>query len=319
MSLYAAILFASALSVDTSSPLAPTLCFDEAHHNVHTAVHGYNKFADLATAQGYILVPLREHWTKKTLETCQLLVVVSPRGAGPDRPLKERGIPPFSSDELSAFRNWLAPGRSFFLATDHPPIGSASRPLADAIAVQLSDAFTEDPDRFDSARDCIVFSRANGGLGHHPILEDVQSVATFLGESLVGPPGSIPLLVLGPRAIDRMRRSDGSVWLDSSPSDPTTSAAGRAQAIALVRNGARAVVLGEAGLFTSLPGQPGISTEGFENQQFATGILRWLGSNREVPPNPSLQRVPPGRARHRSSVRRRTCVASITNSAGWRR
>jgi hypothetical protein len=276
----AVLLVAFAISAAPSS--GQTLCFDEAHQNAHTSAGRYAPFAALARGQGYEVVQLADSWTESDLSGCSLVVSVSPRGAGREGTLQERARPAFTDVEVSALVNWLSAGRSFLLITDHPPIGSAAQPLASRLGIDMSRGFVEDPEHSDPHGGHLVFSRSNGLLASHPITdglgpeERVDTVGTFLGQSLAGPPGAVSILTLGSQAKDRFRQSTDRLWLAPGPGDVLQAAGGRSQGIAFSRGTGRVVVLGDAAMLTSLGANSGFDPPGLDNRQFAINILRWL-------------------------------------------
>ncbi|MGE5234209.1 MAG: hypothetical protein ACM3OB_08855 [Acidobacteriota bacterium] len=269
------------LAPSQAAPLQ--LCFDDAHHNVHSAAHGYAPFADLARQEGFRIETVAEPWNAATLARCDLLVVVSPRGAGREATLRERAAPAFTEPEVAALAEWLGAGHGLLLITDHAPIGAATRPLAARLGIDMSNGFVEDAEHA-AAGGMLVFSRQNGLLNSHPITDGrgkayrVDRIAGFLGQSLAGPPGSVSLLTFGSGARDRYRASTDRLWLDPSPQDLLRPAGGRSQAIAFAFGGGRVVALGDAAMLTSLgPGsESGLDLAGFDNARFAANILRWL-------------------------------------------
>jgi hypothetical protein len=264
------------------APAAGLLCFDEAHHNVHLATRSYAAFVELARGLGYSVRILTRAWSAETLAGCDLVVTAGPRSAGRERPLAERGGPAFTGEEADAAAGWVEAGGGLLLVTDHPPIGTAARPLADRLGVAMSQAFTEDSEHFDPDLRCLVFSRHNGLLASHPITEgrsaaeQVERVGTYLGQSLARPPGSVSLLTLGPGAVDRTRGTDGVTWADPSPGDPLAPAAGRSQALAMTLGAGRVVVTGEAAMLTAHGPASGFEVAGLDNRRFAANILFWL-------------------------------------------
>lgn len=284
------LLLLAAISVPPSAAADPgsVLCFDEVHLNVHRAAATYQPVVRLAAEVGLSLRVLDAPWSAEALAGCGVLLSAGARGAGRDRPLSERGRPAFGEDEVRAVAAWVEGGGSLLLVTDHAPIGGAAAPLAEWLGVEMSDAFTEDPDHQGPQPGELVFSRSAGLLGDHPITrgrspgERVESVSTFLGQSMKGPPGSSDLLILGPNAKDRRRRSpDGFTWADLSPEDPLLPAGGRSQALAMEVGAGRVVVLGEAAMLTErgLAGSP----EKGGNRQFAVNLLRWLSRQLPMP------------------------------------
>jgi len=121
----------------------------------------------------------------------------------------------------------------------------------------------------------LIFSRQNSLLGNDSITqgrnanETVNIVETFAGQSLIGPPGSIPFLKLSNTAVDIL------------PSGQAVSATGRAQGVALQFGKGRVIVLGEAGMMTAqLTGggsiKVGINRPGNDDKQLALNIMHWL-------------------------------------------
>jgi hypothetical protein len=277
--------FAGSPAVDLISEDSGTqvLCFNEAHHNVHTSVRGYTAFAEIARDEGFDVVPLAESWGVSGLTHCDLLVVASPRGAPPEATLREKAKPAFTGQEMDLLDTWLQVGGSLLLVTDHPPIGSAAEPLSGLLGIEVSLGFVEDPEHANPEGGFLVFSRANGLLASHEITdgaspgESVEVVGTFLGQSLSVYGEAVSLLTMGSEAQDRFRRKSNRQWLPPGPDDKLRPAGGRSQAIAMEYRHGRAVVLGEAGMFASRGDGMGIETAGLDNRQFAINILRWLG------------------------------------------
>jgi len=108
------------------------------------------------------------------------------------------------------------------------------------------------------------------------ILNGVDSVVTYLGGSLLGPPNSVPLLTLPPTATDRD-------WLLTTGEYRSREAIGRSQGLAMEFGKGRAVILGEAGMLTSTPGinaningNDGIALQNRGNKNFALNVIKWL-------------------------------------------
>ena len=179
---------------------------------------------------------------------------------------------------------WVKEGGSFLFLTDHYPYGRG-RPAAGQ-AVRRGDEPGPDNrcpefDPGDPAR--LIFTRENGLLGDHPILwgrgssEQINRVVTYSGQSLVGPRGSVPLLLLADTAIDRSMQDNAMV-----------SAAGRCQGLAFVHGKGRVVVLGEAGVLSAqfmANGQPfGMNDPGNDSRQLSLNIMHWLSGPTTVNP-----------------------------------
>ena len=270
----------------------PTVLIDAAHHNYHTAAGNYRPFADLLRNDGYDVVSSARGFRAGTLRGVRVLVIANALGAkgvvamladlvGFHRAL-DADIQAFTAAECDTVQDWVAAGGGLLLIADHAPMGKAAQALAERFGVEMSNCFTEDdkhcvPDHYS----WIVFSRDSGSLLAHAVTdgrgpeERVRSVITFTGQSLKGPPGSVPFLSLGATARDYPTRR-------STYSEGRT-AAGRAQGIALVYGRGRVVVLGEAAMLTAqvfrLPGQEvrlGMEYPGSDNRRLALNILHWL-------------------------------------------
>jgi hypothetical protein len=258
----------------------PRVLFDEGHHNVHTLDKGYQPFAQVLEHDGYQVAPIREPFTEAALRKARVLVVVNPRGGGPEVPLAERARPAFTPEESAAVERWVKGGGSLLLIADHYPIGSAAKPLADAFGVDMSNAFTLDPDQalpeFPGGA-TLAFRRDQGRVKDHPITrgrnakERIDVVHTFTGQSLRGPAGSTALFLFSERAEDAL------------PPDRTgrvSSAAGRCQGLALTHGKGRVVVIGEAQALTAILENDGKTTgfgyPGNDNRQLLQNIMHWL-------------------------------------------
>lgn len=261
----------------------PVVLFDEGHHNAHTATGGYSPFAKLLRNDGY---QLRSHdgpFTQDALRDVSVLVIVNAAGGsnpklfGLNLPFLRRGerdAPAFTDAEVAAVLAWVSEGGSLLLIADHAPFGSAAAKMAKAFDVAMSQGFTEIPDQYPGQRDPseLEFSRTNGLLGEHPILEGrapeerIGRVRTFTGQSLDAP-GAAILFKLPPAAVEFI------------PNEPTARPAGGAQGVALAHGRGRVVVLGEAAMLTAqIEGghRWGMSQKDLDNRQLALNVMHWL-------------------------------------------
>lgn len=296
----------------------PKVLFDEAHNNFHTSSGHYKPFASLITNDGFAVTPNRVKLDKKTLEGYDILLIANALGAARQN-LPDAGNPAFTDEECDAVRDWVKAGGSLLLIADHAPFGSAAQNMATRFGVDMNQGHTSDPDHHDSETgnmSFLVFTRAGKLLGDHPITrgrsanEQINNVMTFTGQSLKGPPGSTPFLVLSDTARDVKRpprdsAAEGATTTDRLPDGRQlppgasvrisqggagmTSAAGRAQAVAFDFGKGRVVVLGEAGMLSAqiVKGAPaqmmgqeevlmGMNRKGIDNRQLALNIMHWL-------------------------------------------
>ncbi|MGD9816839.1 MAG: DUF4350 domain-containing protein [Hyphomonadaceae bacterium] len=248
----------------------PVVLFDEGHGNAGLSRQAYRPFVRLLRNDGYEVRVSQDQLTAQTLAGVSVLVIAQARGAG--------DAPAFTEAEASAVAEWVLLGGALLLVSDPGPFAAAVAPLADRFGVEMHGAETRDQAHADPAIRAtdIVFSGAL--LGEHPILagrtprERVARVGVFSGVSLRGPADSRPLLRLADSAQDRP--------LGASAADAQTSAAGRAQGVAVGFARGRVVVLGDADMLRAYfdnAGEPiGMNRPGLDNRQFALNILHWL-------------------------------------------
>lgn len=255
----------------------PRVMFDEAHNNFHTMDGRYKPFVNLIINDGYRVIRNRSPFTKMSLDSFKILVIANALG-GED--LDEEGAEnsAFSDAEADAVREWVRDGGSLLLIADHAPFGAAATNLAKRFEVDMSKGFTYD--EANSAEDnpsFIIYSRENKLLLPHPITEGrkasekINSVMSFTGQSLVGPKDSQSVLKLADTAQDKPDRE----------SSTSTSAAGRAQAIAFKFGKGRVVVQGEAAMLSAQIAGPerfkmGMNVPGTDNKQYALNVMHWL-------------------------------------------
>lgn len=256
----------------------PRVLFDEAHNNFHTATGRYKPFADLISNDGYHIVRNRKPFTKGGLDTFKVLVIANALGA---EEMDDEGAdqPAFTDEECDAIRDWVKGGGALLLIADHAPFGGAAENLGKRFQVEMSKGYTLDPANsfMPNAPSQLLFSRENKLLQEHPIThgrndsEIIKKVFTFTGQSLKGPKDSFAFMALSDTARDKADRD----------STTDTSAAGRAQGIALKFGKGRVVVMGEAAMLSAqLAGaenrQMGMNVPGSDNRQLALNIMHWL-------------------------------------------
>ena len=268
----------------------PKVLFDEAHNNFHTANGRYRPFARLITNDGYEVTANKKVFSGDSLAGYHVLVIANAQGAGDD---EQRANSAFTEAECDAVRAWVEAGGSLLLIADHDPMGSAAERLAQRFGVSFSNGSTEDAQRHDpqsSDTSQLVFTRENGLLADHAITrgrspaEQINRVMTFTGTSLAGPVEAVALLRLSEAAVDlaptvKVERKGGDTFTTVTYENPT-SAAGRAQGLALEFGKGRVVVLGEAAMLTAQltrDDKPfGMQVPGIDNRQLALNLMHWL-------------------------------------------
>jgi hypothetical protein len=255
----------------------PRVMFDEAHHNFHTTDGRYKPFVDLLMNDGYRVIRNRQPFSKTTLSSYKVLVIVDALGA---EEMDDNGADAsaFTEDECNAVQEWVKSGGALLLIADHAPFGGAAQLLSSRFGVDMSKGFTFDTSNSTPGNpSLLIFSRDNKLLTTHPIIdgrdqnERLNVVESFTGQSLKGPEDSVAILKLSDTAKDTPNRD----------ANESVSAAGRAQAIALKFGKGRVVVQGEAAMLSALvAGQEktkmGMNVPGNDNKQYALNLMHWL-------------------------------------------
>jgi hypothetical protein len=278
----------------------PTVAIDEAHDNFHTLDGQYSPLAALLRSDGYKLVASKVPFEKESLAGIRVMIVANARNlmailAG------DISKPAFTDHECDVLADWVRRGGSLLLIADHAPFGNAADPLASRFGVRMGKGWVFDRASTGGITTQLEFSRHNGLLGKHSIIsgrsnsEKVITIRAFTGQSLTVPAGATILMKLSPTARNAATPADmdaeDSAVRSPQPSTPaygsrSTSAAGRAQGLAMPFGTGRIVVLGEAALLSAqiihyADPKPhdtkiGMNTSGNEDRQFALNIFHWL-------------------------------------------
>ncbi len=265
----------------TKSP--KKLVIDGGHYNLHDIEGTYATLAGALGKSGFEVSGYKGKFDEASLRNTDILIITNPH---PDRidsinqRVRRSGEPPrwaaaatlsaYTEAEASVIEKWVKKGGSFFLILDHAPFGQVGRLLTAAFGIENRFASTYDPLSRDPAVDTTkaittLFTRSKGLIGKHPIMNGVDSVTTYTGESLIGPPGSDVLLQLPSTASDLD-------WVPETKQYRNRSAAGRSQAIAFNYGKGRVVMLGEAAI--TRPSFLSVDNRG--NWKLILNILRWL-------------------------------------------
>jgi hypothetical protein len=254
----------------------PRVLFDEAHNNAETSHGRYKPFADLLFHDGYHLVVNRQPFTKASLASFKILVIVNPLGA---EDVDDEGADgaAFTAAECDTIIDWVRDGGALLFIVDHAPFASAAEVLATRLGVELSKIETSDPANTQKEQNStvIVYSRDNRMLAEHPIIngrsqaERVNRVMVFGGQSLKGPAGAESLLKLPDGAEEKTSEVKGSA---------TT---GRAQGIAFRLGKGRVVMFGDAAMLSAQvsgsDNKPfGMNVPDIDNRQLALNVMHWL-------------------------------------------
>jgi hypothetical protein len=279
----------------------PTLMIDEAHSNFHTAEGRYKPFADLLRSDGYRVIRGMKKFQKEELKGVRVLLISN--ATAPDATDDTSG-PALTEEECDVVRDWVRAGGSLLLIADHTPYGSAAENLGKRFGVDMGKGFVFDFVNSETVPLITVFSRENGLLGTHALLqgrnptEEVKRVVAFTGQSLSVPDGAIALMKLSPTAYESpsgqelqaafTMDSQGKVTRKSENITAHARAvAGRAQGIAMKFGKGKLVVMGEAAMFSAQiirykegdqqqELKMGMNVPGNDDRQFALNVLHWL-------------------------------------------
>ena len=260
----------------------PIVLYDEGHLNTHTAEAGYRPFVELLRSDGYDVRTTKGAISDAHLAGVAVLAIVGARG-----PNDANDAPAFTTAEIDAIDRWVRGGGSLLLVTDHWPYGPAAATLAARFGVRTGNGLVEDAAHADAAMGAstLVFSRENGLLHQHPITDGIQTVMTFTGQSIEGPPEAVAFMALSDEAVEypptspKVTKSGSDVRVEMSYGEPLP-ARGRAQGLALDVERGRVVVLGEAGMLRAQREKNGslvgMNHPGCDNRQLALNIVHWL-------------------------------------------
>jgi hypothetical protein len=278
---------------------APLVLIDEAHNNFHTSTGRYRPFANLLRNDGFRVATNDRPLSARALAEAHILVIAN--ALPPESAARhESAEPAFTADEAEALWQWVNGGGALLLIADHAPFGGAAGILAQRFDVNFGDGFVYDTAHYltsfgarnlPGVASIMVFSRENGLLGTHPILqgrdprERIERVVAFTGQSMSVPSRASVLLHLSPTAKEARSREHLAGW-------GGTPVGGRAMGLAMSFGRGRVVILGEAAMMsaqvangnpeTRQPGMlMGMNHPGSDDKQFALNVMRWLA--RELP------------------------------------
>ncbi len=263
-----------------SQSIHPKILFDEAHFNFHTANGRYKPFAAILRNDGYVIIPNKQVITSKVLKGYDIFITVNALGAPADSSMEMKCRNVFVDSECQALREWVLEGGALLLVADHQPAGNAVDNLGKVFGIDMGKCYTSDPKNYDKVTldpTQIIFSEQNHNLGVSPILmgrdtsERIRKLISFTGQSLKGPKGYVPLLLLSDEAFDVIDFYDFN-------KARTVSAKGRCQALTMKFGKGRVVVFGEAAMLTAQNQNFGMNYPGIDNKQLVLNIAHWLSA-----------------------------------------
>lgn len=278
----------------------PRVLIDEAHNNYQTMAERFKGFADLLTADGARVAPLRELISAESLAQADVLVIcnaLNVKNADEKKTLNKWMMPApeaLTDQEIEAVDKWVKGGGSLLLIADHMPFPSAVDKLAGSLGVLMGSNFA-----FDAAfsyrpgdMNLIKFyqkppARSVGILHPHRVLdgrnasEHIPFVVSFTGSAFRMKPGAVftPLMELG----EGTKIAWPSDHADISPKTPFSAGVGLYQGAVLPFGHGRVAVFGEASMFSvnyaewvnNYPtGYQNLDAP--HNKQFVLNVFHWL-------------------------------------------
>lgn len=260
----------------------PLVLIDEAHHNYHTVDGRYTTFANLLRRDGYVVEGSAVPFTEEALRDAKILVIANALNEANVQSWSNPVHPAFTDAEVAAVRAWVEAGGALFLIADHMPFPAAAQSLGAAFGMEFSNGYA----RNGSGQGGITFSRADGSLLAHPIIEGrdpserVNSVRTFGGQAMRAEPGVAvePLMLFDEGSVSILTETSGQ-FSDDLPRQPV---AGWFQGVVLRHGGGRVAISGEAAMFSAQLSGPNQDPMGMnhpeaaENPQFLLNVVHWL-------------------------------------------
>lgn len=267
----------------SKSSINKPILVDEGHYNMHTLTSTYEILGGTFRYAGFKVSPHTEQFNASNLAKADLVIISNPhvdfydslvqRAQAANEPFRWSAAaaqPAYTNEEAAVIEKWVKNGGSLLLILDHAPNPTAGSPISEVFGIDWRnvatyDRLSRDPVIDTVAAKTILFTRSNKLIGKHPILNGVDSVTTYTGSSMVGPPKSEILLFLPSTATDRD-------WESTTQKFRDRSAMGRAQGIAFKWGKGKVVALGEAAMIN--PESTSRSDRG--NWQMVLNIFRWL-------------------------------------------
>lgn len=261
----------------------PIVLIDEGHSNYHTKAGRYAPFARLVEADGYRVGAHQGEFTAASVGEAGVIVIsnaLNPANA-------ERWAVPVSSaftdTEVRVLVDFVESGGGLFLIADHMPFPGAAAALAAAFGIEFSNAFALEPDEQGQQAGPSVFKRSDARIGEHVITrgrndsETIDQIATFTGSAFPVTGDAVSLIHFGDNAMMLLP----TVAWEFNENTSRAQIPGWSQGVAVERGRGRAVIFGEAAMFSSQrsgDGPPSGMTAPVaeDNQQLLLNIIRWL-------------------------------------------
>jgi hypothetical protein len=259
--------------------VAPVICIDSAHNNLHTLGGGFSPFARLMKANGFQVRDISSSVTDTAvLSDCDIYAIINPLHESNLGNWRLPNPSAFTTQEIIEINNWVNDGGRIFLVADHMPFGGAAFELAKSFGFEFSNGFARlkkegnHPD---------YFSLQNERLQEHQMLAgEIQSVTTFTGSAFKYPEKAELILSFKKGDISL----EPEIAWQFADTTKTIDLENYAQGAVMNYGKGKLAVFGEAAMFTArdITNENGTFKVGFNsrlapnNQQFAVRLMRYL-------------------------------------------
>jgi hypothetical protein len=140
-----------------------SILYDEGHNNIHRLNKTYRTFRDILKNDGYAISTNSSILSQSSFNSIKILVIVNAMGGK----ITDKYRSAFDDAECRAIEQWVHEGGSLLLVTDHYPVGSATKTLADKFGIGMGEGTVEDSisshyDMESGWKDQLIFSKENG-------------------------------------------------------------------------------------------------------------------------------------------------------------
>lgn len=260
----------------------PVVLVDAGHNTFHARDEYFAQLADVLLQDGYRAAALRDPYSARTLAGADVLIVVNALAGRDVENWVLPTSPAFTSEEVSAVREWVENGGSLLLIADHMPFPGAAADLGRVFGVEFMNGFALAEDEWEP----LVFRRSHSSLRAHPITdgrsarERVDSAVTFVaGQAFRAIHERVcPLLVFEAGVVSiNMERA----W-EFDKATPRVPVEGWLQGAAVEEGSGRVAIFGEAAMVAAQLVGPRQQPVGMnapaanQNLQLLLNALRWL-------------------------------------------
>ncbi len=221
----------------------PLILVDQQHRNVVSLTSYFGPVARYLTRDGYTVRPLSEPFSAASLKNARIVVIInaqSPEGS-------PEGASAFGESEIRSIEEWVRQGGGLLFIADRAPFGAPASALGNALGVTFDNntVLRHGPDGKPDG--VLKLEVKTSGKPTHPLFNEVSQLVY----------DSAPTM--------------------NTPDGPDAS--GKPLALAFSRGSGRAVVIGDAGIFSAFGSVNGPTHRGIseaDNARFLRNVVRWL-------------------------------------------